>query len=130
PRWVPGQGRPAARLIAAAALLLALAGLRLPVLLLVVPSSEGIERQQHQMGRFLDEHYDGRGVLVNDLGWVAYLHDGPVLDVAGLGSHPIVRAQKEGRLDRAVVEAEAAAQGTEVAVVFDRWFADAVPGGW
>jgi hypothetical protein len=130
PRWVPGRGRPEARTIATAALLLTLAGLRLPVLGLVVPSSEGIERQQHQMGRFLAEHYAGRGVLVNDLGWVAYLHDGPVLDVAGLGSHPIVRAQKDGRLDRAVVEAEAAAQGTEVAVVFDRWFADAVPGGW
>ena len=124
----PDRTRPVA--LALAGVLLALTVLRLPVLVEVPASAGGIHRQQEQMGRFLAEHYDGRGVLVNDLGWVAYLHDGPVLDVAGLGTHEVVRAQKEGRLDRATVERLAATQGTEVAVVFERYFGGVVPTGW
>ena len=130
PRWLPGPDRARSSALALAAVLLALAALRLPVLVEVADSAGGIHRQQEQMARFLAEHYDGRAIMVNDLGWVAFLHDGPVLDLAGLGSHAVVRAQKEGRLDRAFVEEQVAAQGTEVAVVFERYFGGAIPAGW
>lgn len=130
PRWLPGPDRARTSALVLAAVLLALAALRLPVLVEVADSAGGIHRQQEQMARFLAEHYDGQAIMVNDLGWVAFLHDGPVLDLAGLGSHAVVRAQKEGRLDRAFVEEQVAAQGTEVAVVFERYFGGAIPSGW
>lgn len=130
PERLPGPDRTRPVALGLAVVLLALAVLRLPVLVEVPASAGGIHRQQEQMGRFLAEHYDGRGVIVNDLGWVAYLHEGAVLDLAGLGTHEVVRAQKEGRYDRAVVERLAADQGSEVAVVFERYFSGAIPVGW
>lgn len=130
PRWLPGADPTRSLAIGLAGVLLALTVLRLPVLVEVASSSGGIHRQQEQMGRFLAEHYDGRPIMVNDLGWVAYLHEGPILDLAGLGSHEVVRAQKERRLDQAFVERQVAAQGTEVAVVFERYFGAALPADW
>jgi hypothetical protein len=55
--------------------------------------------QQVQFGRFLNEFYSGRSVMLNDIGAATYLSDIHLLDVAGLGTPEIAEARVEDRFD-------------------------------
>lgn len=57
-------------------------------------------RQQYQLGRFFDRYYDGKAVAVQDLGYASLLHDGPVVDLNGLGSHEILELRQEADFEK------------------------------
>jgi len=53
-------------------------------------ASSNTYRQRYQIALFLKEFYNGRGFLTGELGYTTYLHDGPVVDVLGLGTHEVL----------------------------------------
>lgn len=110
--------------------LLALVVPRLLVLAATPTSSNNIYSQQYQSGRFLAQHYDGDAVVLNDLGYVAYLHDGAVIDLAGLGSREILDARDAGDLTPERVAEIAARDDAPVAVVFETIFGPLLPDEW
>lgn len=98
-------------------------------------SGHNIFEQQHQMHRFVAEFWQDR-VAVNDLGWVAYRNDHPVLDLWGLGSPDALTARqaaRQGKLpeqwEGAWMDALMSAHDTEVAIVYERWFPE-LPDTW
>jgi hypothetical protein len=92
----------------------ALAGLAVAIILFSVArialltslplASSNTYRQQYQIGRFMDRYYDGKPIAVQDLGYIAFLHDGPVVDLNGLGSHEVLELMQDDRLDRRAME--------------------------
>jgi hypothetical protein len=46
--------------------------------------------QRYQAGKFLGEHYDGEAVATGELGYVTLFHDGPVMDILGIGDPEVL----------------------------------------
>lgn len=88
PRW-----REAA-LMALAVVLVLFSAQRTHLLVTTPLASSNTYRQQYQVGRFMHRYYDGKPIAVQDLGYVAYLHHGPIVDVNGLGSHEVLDLMK------------------------------------
>jgi hypothetical protein len=116
--------------IAALALLAGLVGLPYVSTVQRTPAaSRNIYEQQYQMHRFATQFFPAP-VAVNDLGWVAYRNDGYVLDLWGLGSEEVrTLTRREGRTAETVGRL-AAAHSIAYAMVYDEWFADAIPPHW
>ncbi|MEO6574260.1 MAG: hypothetical protein ABIP89_10500, partial [Polyangiaceae bacterium] len=94
-------------------------------------ASGNIHDQQIQMASFLRTFYQGREVVVNDIGAVTYFADVRLTDLMGLGSMRVARA-KGMRIDRGLdrAQVEELTRGAAVAVIYDDWFADSIPVGW
>jgi hypothetical protein len=92
-----------------------------------------IHRQQGQMARFLADSYEGEAVAVSDLGFVAWRHDGPEVDLWGLASIEVVRALRDHRYDGAFMDALVREHDVRATVIYDSWFEDqrdGVPSSW
>ncbi len=86
------------------------------------PAAASIQRQQVQMGRFLDRYYRGESVAANDVGAINYLADLRCLDLTGLACAEVARARLARRYDAATVDRLATAAGVRIALVYDSWF--------
>ncbi len=87
--------------------------------------------QQVQSARFLERFFPNEPVVVNDIGAVAYMRTGPIVDLMGLASIEVARARHydiDKPLERSFV-AQVAAR-SDVAVVYDEWFPGAIPSTW
>lgn len=105
-------------------LLFATAGSLLPATLLVPIASNNIHQQQFQMRRLVTEFIPGP-VAVNDIGWVSYRNDAPVLDLWGLASTNALRARKTGFTPAKLAEL-VRESGAPLIMIYDEWF-DARP---
>jgi hypothetical protein len=89
-------------------------------------AARNVERQQHQMHRFVAECWR-KPVAVNDLGWVSFRNDAYVLDLWGLGSERARKARQAaepGWMDALVRD-----KAVDVAMIYADWFPD-LPQGW
>ncbi|RYF12042.1 MAG: hypothetical protein EOO40_02125, partial [Deltaproteobacteria bacterium] len=88
-------------------------------------------RQQMQTARMLAASFAYEPVAVNDIGAVAYLRDGPMIDLLGLASNDVARA-KGFDIDEPLSSAQMAAfaDGAEVAAIYEDGFVGAVPKAW
>ena len=98
-------------------------------------AASSVHRQQEQMGRFLERYYPDQGAGVNDLGFVAWRHGGPLVDFLGLGSVDITRSRRDHDGVLLVEEMERIAEesGVEVVAVYrdpDRFFTRGLPDSW
>jgi hypothetical protein len=86
---VPHNRRPA---VLALALLLipSFSLLRIDLLQHIPSATSNSYRQRYQMALFLHRYYNGRGFLTGELGYTTLLHDGPVVDILGLGTHAVL----------------------------------------
>ena len=85
--------------------------------------SASIYSQQYQMARFLSEYYQGASVAANDIGAINYFADLRCLDLVGLANIDVMRAKRRGTYSTDFIAYEAAKQRTEIALVYDSWFA-------
>jgi hypothetical protein len=72
-------------------------------------------------------------VAVNDVGAVAYLTDAKLTDLMGLASPKVARMKRlriDHGLDRAQLESLARDDGFTMAIVYEDWFAGAIPPAW
>ena len=88
--------------------------------LLIPVASNNIYEQQYQMHRLVTEYLRGP-VAVNDIGWVSYRNDFPVLDLWGLASAEALRARRAGytpeSLARLVENSD-----VRLIMIYDKWF--------
>ncbi len=101
-----GRARPPAIIgaLAAGALVLLAFGLRINAYNTAPKACRNIYEQHAQMARFVSGCCDGRPIVIHDIGYIAYLSDCPILDIAGLASHEIAVAKSHGQVDKAFVE--------------------------
>ncbi len=107
-----------ALLVAALAMVPLLAPLKWAALYEVPHSSENTYRQRYQLGRFLERYYDGRPVATGELGYATLLHDGPVVDLLGLGSHDVLEAIEDHRTDAGYWRTLMDRRGVEVVAMY------------
>jgi hypothetical protein len=103
--------------------------------LVVIPAatpigSNNIYEQQWRVARFTQQYYDGRGVILNDLGLISWLHDGPVVDTWALGSFPVLKAYRSGDRVNDVVARLAREADAEVMIATSELLPVAAPDGW
>lgn len=92
------------------------------------PGSQAIHAQQAQMGRFLDDYWQGP-VAVNDLGHVAYRNPHYVLDLWGLANARALRARQGGE-DPTWVDQLTREYDVELAMIYDHWLGHHMPTHW
>jgi hypothetical protein len=66
-------------------------------LLLDVPlAADNTYRQRYQAAQFLAEYYDGVPIATGELGYISLEHDGPIVDLLGLGNYDALQARRNG----------------------------------
>ncbi len=103
---------------------------RLALLTSVPLGMSNTYRQQYQVGRFLDEEYSEQSVAVQDLGYAAYLHDGPVLDLFGLGSHDVLDRLRGRELNTDDLRTLVRDHKVKVIAIAASAFASRIPPEW
>lgn len=78
-----------------------------------------IAAQHREMARFAHRYYDGTRLVLNDVGYVSYATESPILDLGGLAAHEVAVAKSEGWYDARWVRQAAERFGAEVAIVYD-----------
>lgn len=91
-------------------------------------AADDMHRQQYQAGQFLARYYDGQPVATDQLGYIGYLHHGPLTDFAGLGDHEVLE-RRDDSMVRDLWEALEQERGFRVVVVYDVSGGNA-PEGW
>jgi hypothetical protein len=91
-----------------------------------------IYEQQMQTARFLAAQFPNQRVAVNDIGAVAWLDNGDVVDLVGLATLAVAEA-KHLKLDTAMSREDFVrlTAGVQVAVIYDDWFKENnLPSTW
>ena len=79
--------------------------------------------QQYQMALFLEEHYDGERVAMNDIGTTIFLTDIRLLDLVGLGTLEVAQIVVDDEpFGAPEIHSVAADYGAQIAVVYDAWY--------
>ena len=78
---------------------------------------KNIYEQQYAMGQFISKYYNGKKVVVNDIGAVSYLSDAKIIDLVGLGTDEVCKA----RLMKDTASIARIASSGDIAVVYDVW---------
>jgi hypothetical protein len=58
-------------------------------------SSSNTYRQRYQLALFFRDYYEGRTIATGELGYSTFLHDGPVVDLLGLGTHEVLQELRD-----------------------------------
>jgi hypothetical protein len=81
-----------------------------------------IARQHRQVAEFLNRHYDGQMVAVNDIGVVSYYSRARVFDLMGLASLEVATLRRAGGWDVTEINDLLSRRDVNVAIVYDTWF--------
>lgn len=98
--------------------------------LLAVPlTCRDIYSQQIQMAAFLQEHFPGETVAINDIGAIAYYTDLEIVDVFGLATLEVVQLKNKTHFPGEDLDPVVQRAGARVALVYDPWLGE-VPNAW
>ena len=104
PEVVPRARQPAA-LAFALLVVVALSTVRITVTYDAPLAMSNTYRQRYQLARFFAAYYQGETIGTGELGYPSLLHDGPIVDPLGLGTHEfLVEQQRPGPIRAAFVE--------------------------
>jgi hypothetical protein len=103
--------------------------LRVPLFVMTPLATTNTYSIQYQLGQLFEESYGGRGVALNDLGYVSWFHHGPVVDIIGLGSFEALQAKRDRDLDADRFAELADAADAEILAIYEL-YASLVPEGW
>lgn len=119
------RGRMATAAMVVASLALLSRGLR--SIVIAERASHNCFAQQYQMARFVQRFYQGKTLVLNDIGFVNYLTDIRLIDLVGIGSTEIAR--RPTRLDSEALGSIARRDGATLAIVYPKWL-PGIPAGW
>jgi hypothetical protein len=95
-------------------------------------AASNIYSQQYQVGLFLDRFYQGRAVVVNDIGAIGYLADVRLFDIYGLADIDVVQAKRSRRYDSRFMAERATERDSAIAIISPTWLNEygGVPAAW
>lgn len=112
--------------ISLAALILATSS-RMEQYRIVPRACRNIHEQQHQMARFVREHYHDSAIVISDIGMVSLMSNARILDLWGLATREVTDAIRERRRTGEFVARLADDHGATVAMLYhaphipDKW---------
>jgi hypothetical protein len=106
--------------------------LRIDLLQHIPSATSNSYRQRYQMALFLHRYYNGRGFLTGELGYTTLLHDGPVVDILGLGTHAAVAERRRHGpvLSASFVRKLVQQNHVEVMAFYGAYPGIEIPSGW
>ena len=101
-------------------------------MLVTVPATGEVYRQQYQMALFFGEYYRGETVALNDIGAVSWLAPVKVIDLIGLASSEVADARRRDADGTVFFEDLLRRHGAVAACVYDFYFSGrrALPALW
>ena len=101
-------------------------------MLLTVPATGEVYRQQYQMGLFFKEFYPGDVVALNDIGAVTWLAPVKVVDLVGLASPDVASARRRNEDDTTFFDKTLQQHGATAACVYEYYFSGSrsLPASW
>ena len=101
-------------------------------MLLTVPATGEIYRQQYQMGLFFARFYPGEAIALNDIGAVAWLGPVKVVDLIGLASPDVAHARRRNADDTEFFDATLQHHRAAAACIYDYYFSGSrrLPTSW
>lgn len=104
--------------------------MRAPLSSQVPTISNVIYSQQYQMARFRQEYYQDDPIALNDIGYVSYLADTPILDLVGLANHEVVALHFNRDFSTEAVSNLVAENDVSVIITYENWLGDRLPDHW
>jgi hypothetical protein len=101
---------------------LAVKGIRL--LWFLPQCTNNIFEQQHQMGYFVLQYYQGSTVALNDVGAVNFLADIHCLDLWGLANRDITSLKRRHNYHTRDIAILSKKAGARIAIVYDSWYGE------
>jgi hypothetical protein len=85
-------------------------------------ASHNIYTQQMQMAQFVSRYYAGEAVVLNDIGAVNYASDIHCIDLCGLATIEMAKAQLNRSFNREKIRSFTKSHNGKVAIVYTSWF--------
>jgi hypothetical protein len=100
--------------------------------LLTVPATGEVFKQQYQMGMFFREHYAGDVIALNDIGAVSWLAPVEIVDLIGLASPDVADARRRNGDDTPFFAHVLERHHAVAACVYEYYFSGsrALPASW
>jgi hypothetical protein len=117
---VPSQMRTAAKVSLVLAVL-ALSITRINLTVDAPRASSNTYRQRYQLGKFFEADYAGQTVATTELGYASRFHRGPIVDLAGLGSHDVLDLLERNEMTSARLAQLLDARHARVLAVFPEY---------
>jgi hypothetical protein len=92
-------------------------------------ASRNIYHQQFQMALFIKDYYSSSNIILNDIGYVTFLNDIKLIDLAGLGDLGVTKMYAVGIADKSNLREYAEEKKGSIALIYDSWFPD-ISEGW
>lgn len=86
--------------------------------------------QQYQMGQFVKQYYNDQTVAVNDVGAVSFFSDSKVLDLIGLASNEVTKADLGKYKTTKFLQEHVAKHNAAIVIIFDSWFDPTISESW
>jgi hypothetical protein len=101
-------------------------------MLLTVPATGEVYKQQYQMGVFFRDHYAGDVIALNDIGAVSWLAPVEIVDLIGLASSDVADARRRNADDTALYARVLQRHHAVAACVYEYYFSGsrALPESW
>lgn len=93
-------------------------------------ATNNIYSQQYQMALFLQQYHPRASVAANDIGAITYLTDIRLTDMVSLGDQPLLPFVLAHRMNTVLMDSLTHARDIDLAVIYDSWVGNAVPGSW
>jgi len=86
--------------------------------------------QQYQMGKFVEEYYNGQAIAANDIGAISYFGDIKTLDLWGLANNEVTKARKDNYYNTAFLRELVKKNDTKLIMIYDSWFKPDISQDW
>lgn len=86
--------------------------------------------QQYQMGKFVEEYYNGQVVAANDIGAISYFGDIKTLDLWGLANNEVTKARKDNYYDTEFLRNLVKKNDAKLIIIYDSWFKPDISDNW
>ena len=104
----------------------------LTVLKDIAPAVRITYLKNYHLALFVKKHFNGKGIAMDDIGYVSFLSDAKVVDFVGLGTYDVAKAIQEGRFNTDFMRYIARKYGVVAAVLRPSWYVKygGLPGEW
>ncbi len=104
----------------------------LTVLKDITPAAEITYLKNYHLALFVKKHFNGKGIAMDDIGYVSFLSDAKVVDFVGLGTYDVAKAIQEGRFNTDFMRRIAEEYGVVAAILRPSWYVKygGLPGEW
>ncbi len=104
----------------------------LTVLKDITPAVRITHLKNYHLAVFVSRHFNGKGIAMDDIGYVSFLSDAKVVDFVGLGTYEVAKAIHEGRFNTDFMRYLVKKYGIEAAILRPGWYVKygGLPGEW